>query len=82
MTFRRSSSIHFVPAGRSKAAKGAPFTALSLVAGWWGIPWGPVWTLTTTVKNLGGGIDVTPAVMAQIAPAQPIRAVDAPLPVA
>ena len=74
MSFRRGSDIHFVPPGESAARKGASFTAISLLAGWWGIPWGPIWTLTTVVKNLGGGTDVTSQVMASIAPAQPVMA--------
>ena len=74
MTFRRGSDIHFVPPGKSAAAKGAQYIATSLVAGWWGIPWGPIWTLTTVFKNLGGGVDVTRQVLSQIAPAQPVVA--------
>ena len=29
------------------------------VLGWWGIPWGPIWTISTIVTNLRGGRDVT-----------------------
>ncbi len=72
MSFKRSSDIHFVPAGESALRKGAPYLATSLLAGWWGIPWGPIWTLATVFKNLGGGVDVTPQVLSSIAPAQPI----------
>jgi hypothetical protein len=68
MSFRRSSSVHFVPPGASAAKKGAPFTLLSLVAGWWGIPWGPIWTISTVFKNSSGGVDVTSGVMQAIAP--------------
>jgi len=74
MSFKRGSDIHFVPAGESAAMKGASFTAISLLAGWWGIPWGPIWTLMTVFKNMGGGTDVTRQVMASIAPAQPVVA--------
>ena len=54
MSFKRGSDIHFVAPGESSARKGASFTAISLLAGWWGIPWGPIWTLMTVFKNLGG----------------------------
>jgi hypothetical protein len=37
---------------RSKALKA---TALSAVAGWWGVPWGPVWTFAEGFKNAFGG---------------------------
>jgi hypothetical protein len=59
MTFRRSSDIYLVREGESRVAKGMPWTLLSLVAGWWGIPWGPIYTIGALFKNLGGGEDVT-----------------------
>jgi hypothetical protein len=31
------------------------------VAGWWGIPFGPVFTIQSLWRNLNGGIDVTDA---------------------
>lgn len=63
MSFKRNSGIYFVPAGTSVAARAAPWCALSLLAGWWGIPWGPIWTIGTIAKNLGGGVDVTAHVL-------------------
>lgn len=30
-------------------------TAISAVAGWWGVPWGPVWTVVEGVRNAFGG---------------------------
>lgn len=60
MTFRRSSAAHFVPAGSSAVVKGLPYTLLTLVAGWWGIPWGPIYTIGSLAKNLSGGENVTP----------------------
>jgi hypothetical protein len=59
MTFRRSTGVYFVPAHKSVLVSALPWIGLSLVAGWWGIPWGPIYTIGTTVKNLGGGTDVT-----------------------
>lgn len=38
LTFRRSSDIYFIRQGENALVKGLPFTLLSLVAGWWGIP--------------------------------------------
>jgi hypothetical protein len=40
LTFKQPSSIHFIRPGQSAAARGLGFTLLSLVLGWWGIPWG------------------------------------------
>ena len=73
MSFKRSSSIHFVPAGKSVAGQGAQFMLVSLLAGWWGIPWGPIWTLSTVFKNAGGGTDVTRAVLDAITPQAALR---------
>jgi hypothetical protein len=59
LSFKRSSPIVFVRPGESAFAKGLPYSLISLVAGWWGIPWGPIWTIWTVAVNLGGGKDVT-----------------------
>jgi len=66
MTFRRPSDIYFIRAGESAVAKGLPYTALSLVAGWWGIPWGPIYTIGSVFTNLGGGKDVTQEVVSSL----------------
>jgi hypothetical protein len=63
MSFKRSSGIYFIPSGTRAAGKAAPWCALSLLVGWWGIPWGPIWTIGTVAKNLGGGLDVTAQVL-------------------
>ncbi len=82
MSFKRSSDVHFVPPGESAVKKGASYIATSLLAGWWGIPWGPIWTLATVFKNLGGGVDVTHQVLGSIAPAQPVVAAPRTIPAA
>jgi hypothetical protein len=66
LSFKRSSAIMFVPAGESTFVKGLPYSVISLVAGWWGIPWGPIWTVTTIAQNLGGGRDVTAPILAAL----------------
>jgi hypothetical protein len=72
MSFKRSSNIYFVPAGTSSMGHGAPFCGLSLLLGWWGIPWGPIWTLGTLFKNLAGGTDVTADVVRSLQGRGPI----------
>ena len=72
MTFKRSSSIYFIRPGESAAARGLPFALISLIAGWWGIPWGPIWTLTTIATNLSGGKDVTREILAATGLAMPV----------
>lgn len=59
VTFRRGSNIHFIRAGESSVSKGLMWTLLTLVMGWWGIPWGPIYTFQSLAVNLRGGKDVT-----------------------
>lgn len=59
MTFRRGSDVHFVRAGESAVAKGLGYSVLSFFLGWWGIPWGPIYTVGSLITNFGGGKDVT-----------------------
>ena len=63
LTFRRPSDIYFMRHGENAVMKGLPFTLLSLVAGWWGIPWGPIYTIQSVYNNSCGGKDVTQAVV-------------------
>jgi hypothetical protein len=63
MTFKRPSDIYFVRSGESPHVKGLPFTLLSLVVGWWGIPWGPIYTIQSVYNNSRGGKDVTQAIV-------------------
>jgi len=59
MTFKRSSDIYFVKAGESGTIKGLPYTFMAFFLGWWGIPWGPIYTIGSLYNNLRGGKDVT-----------------------
>lgn len=72
MSFKRSSSVHFVRAGEGTLGKAAPWCALSLLLGWWGIPWGPIWTIGTVGRNLAGGTDVTAEVLGHAGRSAPI----------
>ena len=69
LTFRRSSSVFFIKHGENAVAKGLPYTLLSLVAGWWGIPWGPIYTIGALITNFGGGKDVSGEILAALAAA-------------
>jgi len=64
MTFKRGSDVYYVRPGESVIAKALPWTLLSLLLGWWGIPWGPIWTISTVFRNLSGGRDVTQELIA------------------
>ncbi|WP_037575281.1 hypothetical protein [Sporocytophaga myxococcoides] len=63
MTFRRSSDIYFIRAGESTLKHGIGFTLLTLFFGWWGIPWGPIYSIGALFTNITGGKDVTQEVL-------------------
>ena len=63
ITFKRGSGIYYVRPGESTIGHSLPYTLLSLVLGWWGIPWGPIYTIGAFITNFGGGKDVTWEVM-------------------
>lgn len=63
LTFKRSSNVYFIRQEENAVVKGIPFTLLSLVLGWWGIPWGPIYTVQSVWVNLKGGRDVTQELM-------------------
>jgi hypothetical protein len=49
--------------GESAVGRSFGFSLISLVLGWWGFPWGPIYTISSLVTNLGGGKDVTSEVV-------------------
>src|SRR5215211_4849652 len=59
LTFKRSSSVYFIRHEENALIKGLPFTLLSLLLGWWGIPWGPIYTVQSVWVNFRGGREVT-----------------------
>src|SRR5215203_610509 len=66
MTFRRSTDIYFIKAGDSTLKTGIGWTLLTLLLGWWGIPWGPIYTIGSLITNFGGGKNVTQEVLAAV----------------
>lgn len=70
ITFRRSSAV-LVRAGESALGAGLPYTLLSLVAGWWGFPFGLIFTPLAVIQNLAGGTDRTEQVRASLPRPQP-----------
>ena len=66
LTFKRSSNVYFIRHEENAIVKGLPFTLLSLVLGWWGIPWGPIYTVQSIWVNFQGGKDVTKEALASM----------------
>lgn len=63
---RRPSAIYFLRPGQKGILRGLPYALLSFCLGWWGIPWGFIYTPLTLLTNLSGGSDVTEQVMAAL----------------
>jgi hypothetical protein len=63
LSFKRSSPVYFIKAGDNAFTKGLPFSLISFLLGWWGIPWGIIYTIGALVTNSGGGKNVTAEVM-------------------
>jgi len=63
MTFKRGSDVYFIRSGESTIKHSIGYTLLTFFVGWWGIPWGPVYTIGSIFTNLTGGKDVTQEVI-------------------
>ncbi|MFN4260477.1 MAG: hypothetical protein ACK4RK_14380 [Gemmataceae bacterium] len=59
VSLRRPSAVYFLRGKQWAFWRGIPYSLLSLLLGWWGIPWGLVYTPLVLVNNLAGGCDVT-----------------------
>lgn len=66
MTFRQPTSIYFIKGGESAVTPGLGFSLLTFLFGWWGIPWGPIYTIGCLYTNFTGGKDVTQEVLASL----------------
>ena len=66
LSFKRTSGVKVIAPGKNAVLPGLPYTLISLIFGWWGIPWGPWWTIRTIVTNFRGGIDLTEAIRSTV----------------
>ena len=83
MTFRRNTDVYFIRPGENAVTKGMQWTLISLLVGWWGFPWGLIYTPMALIQNLGGGKDVTREIMwqmTQTAPPMPMPPPSGPPP--
>lgn len=67
ITFKRTSGVYLVKQAEKSSVKGLPFTIISFLFGWWGIPFGPKYTVESILTNMRGGKDVTEEIMATVA---------------
>lgn len=73
ITLKRPSNIYFIRPEENAVTKGLGFSAISFVLGWWGIPWGPIYTVQSLWSNFNGGKDVTTEIMASVSRPQSQR---------
>lgn len=58
-TLRRPSAPYLLRSGQWGWWRGLPYTILTLICGWWGVPWGLVYTPLALWTNLTGGRTIT-----------------------
>jgi hypothetical protein len=56
---RRTSAVYYIRPGQSRSHYHWPYSLLTLLLGWWGVPWGPGFTIGAVRDNVRGGRDVT-----------------------
>ena len=71
ISLRQPTDVYFLRAGEWGVFRALGYTTLSLLLGWWGIPWGVIYTPLTVITNLSGGRNVTPEVYALLRPSAP-----------
>lgn len=59
MTFNRRSAIYLIKNDESTLIKGLKYSLISFIFGWWGVPFGPIYTVSSISTNFKGGNDVT-----------------------
>lgn len=61
VTFRFESRVHAVRGADARYLRAVPYLLVSILLGWWGVPWGPVLTWRAMWECLGGGREEPPA---------------------
>ena len=64
VTLRKPSAVVLLRKGEYGIIRGLPYSLLSILLGWWGLPWGLIYTPLALFTNLRGGRDVTAEVHA------------------
>jgi len=68
ITFKFPTDIYYLRPGQSATSKSLSYTLITLVAGWWGFPFGPIYSIMALVNNLSGGKNVTAEVLRTLRP--------------
>lgn len=71
VTWRRPSRVVALPPGSRGILRGLPYSLVTLVLGWWGVPWGFIYTPLVLLSNTCGGCDISAQVRTELGlPAQ------------
>lgn len=62
-TKKSGTDIYFIRQDENHLRHALPYILSTLVLGWWGFPWGIVYTIQALYTNIKGGKDVTDLVM-------------------
>lgn len=65
-TFKRASSIYLIRPYEKSFKYSYKHVITNAVVGWWGIPWGPIYTIGSIYDHMKGGKDVTDVVMSEL----------------
>jgi hypothetical protein len=71
VTWRRQSRVYLLAANETGLRQAAPYLLLTMFLGWWGLPWGLIYTPLALVTNLAGGRDASAYFRPPSASAQP-----------
>lgn len=66
MTFQNKSDIYFIRPNENSFKYSVGFFLMNLVLGWWGIPWGPIYTIGALASHISGGKDITEPIMSHM----------------
>ena len=66
MSSRRYSKLIYLKPGDNPLSKALPYTVLTALAGWWGVPHGIINTPSVIYRNFKGGKDFTSQILASL----------------
>lgn len=66
MTLKRSSDIYFVRNEENSFKYSYSYVLINFIIGWWGLPWGPIYTIGAIYNHIIGGKDVTAIVLSEL----------------
>lgn len=66
MTLKRSSDIYFIRQDENSFKYSYSYVLLNFFIGWWGLPWGPIYTIGALYNHIIGGKDITQAVLSDL----------------